>query len=78
MAVKHKNYLSIPTARRKATASKSLTQLREALGNPTLTEDQRSAVIERIERVNKWAAGTLPSHEHHVEISESVDVEENT
>jgi len=78
MAVNHKNYLSIPTVRRRATASKSLAQLRDSLGNPVLTEEQRANVLERINRINQWAAGTLPTNDHRVEIAEDVNVDDGS
>lgn len=76
MAHKHLTYLDIPAARRRATASKTIAQLKESLGNPILSEEQKSTLAERIDRVNKWASGTLPSTSHVVEVRESVEVHE--
>jgi hypothetical protein len=93
MAVRHKSYLDIPTVRRKTTASKNLAQLKNVLGDPTLTEEQRTALVGRIKRVNQWAAGSLALSEsqnkgqdkgqdkgrtkHRIEISEEVGVSED-
>lgn len=77
MAHKHLTYLDIPSKRRRETASKALGRLKETLGNPTLTGDQETAVRAKIERLNKWASGTLPPVEHVVEVAEEVAVEED-
>lgn len=76
MAAKHLDYLSIPQARRRATAAQTLLRLKESLGNPTLTQGQLTALTTKIEQVNKWAAGKLPATTHTIEISEDVEVGE--
>jgi hypothetical protein len=59
MAHKHLTYLDIPANHRRLTAGKNLTRLKESLGNPALTPEQRETILARIEHVTKWAAGTL-------------------
>lgn len=75
MAHKHLSYLDIPKSRRRVTAGKVISQLKDSLGNPALTDEQRTAVLSKIDQLNQWASGTLPVH-HVVEISEDVPVEE--
>ncbi len=77
MARKHLTYLDIPPVRRRATASKTIARLKESMGNPILTTDQQAAIASKIEHLNKWASGTLPTTEHAVEVSESVSVSED-
>ena len=75
MAHKHLSYLDIPAARRRATASKVVGRLKESLTNPALTEEQAVALREKIDHLNKWASGNVPTN-HVVEVVEEVVVEE--
>lgn len=75
MGHKRLTYLDIPAARRKNTGSQFLGRLRQSLGDPSLTEDQRTAVLNKITHLNEWIAGTLKV-DHVVEIVEEVPVVE--
>lgn len=77
MAHKHLTYLDIPANQRRMMAAKSLTRLKESLGNPVLTQEQQATILERIDRVTKWAAGNLPQNHHTVGVSEDVNVSED-
>ncbi len=57
-------------------AQKSITRLKESLGNPTLTQEQQEAILARMDHLSKWAAGTIPQTHHVVGVSETVDVSE--
>ena len=68
-------YLDIPESRRRETAGKALSRLKDALGNPALTVDQAAAVRGKITRLNQWAGGRL-GVSHEVGIEEEVVIEE--
>jgi hypothetical protein len=59
MGHKKLTYLDISPTRRRATASKALTNLKDALGNPALTSEQALAIRLKITRLNQWADGKL-------------------
>lgn len=76
MAHKHLTYLDIPMARRRATASEAAARLKKSLGDPSLSTEQVDAVKDRLDRINKWAAGNLPRTDHTVTLNETVTIEE--
>lgn len=76
MAQKHLDYLAIAPGRRRTTAGKLVEKLKESLSNPSLTEDQTSAITDRIQHVTKWAAGSVPTS-HIVDVSEEIPVSDD-
>jgi len=75
MGHKRLTYLDIPESRRRETAGKALSRLKDALGNPALTVDQAVAIRSKMSRLNQWAAGQLGANQS-VEIAEEVVVSE--
>jgi hypothetical protein len=57
----HLNYIGLTAEKRDEVAAKARTQIKAALSNPALTEEQRAVLQERLTRLNQWAAGSLPS-----------------
>ena len=89
MAHKRLTYLDVPAPRRKATASKALGKLKEALANPILTPEQEATLRARIDHLTQWTAGNLEVAEvpagkkakkakhHEVVVEESLNLEED-
>jgi hypothetical protein len=77
----HLNYLDLAPEKRSEAAEKARTQLRAALSNPALTEEQRTLLQERMVRLNQWVSGDLPSsatvrtpQSHTVGVDEAISV----
>jgi len=60
MAIKHLTYKAIPRARRRKQAARATAKMRERLQlDPTLTDEQRQAVHDKIVHIQKWVNGDL-------------------
>lgn len=59
MAISHYTYTDIPEAKRQQAVANAKKPLRDMLANPTLTDEQRKAVRERIASLDCWQKGQL-------------------
>jgi hypothetical protein len=59
MAVSHITYLNLTLKQRKAAATRVREQIRTALANPFLADNQRMTLQAQIERITHWERGTL-------------------
>ncbi len=59
MTIQSLTYQDLPAPKRRASANKALQRLREQLNNTALSPEQVSEYKAQMERVEKWAAGTL-------------------
>jgi len=59
MALHHGTYLELPPQRRFAAASSTEKYLREQLSDPTLSDERRSRILSRAQKLGQWIAGTL-------------------
>jgi hypothetical protein len=59
MTIQSLTYQDLPAAKRRVSANKTLQRLREQLSNSALSLEQVLAYKAQMERVEKWAAGTL-------------------
>lgn len=89
MAVKHLTYKSIPQKKREKAAARAAAELKGSL-NQSLSEEQRAKHLDRLDRIRKWASGTLQEEDtkkdpepktrgqnHRVSVSETLTVKED-
>lgn len=59
MSIQSLTYQDLPPSKRRASASKAIQKLREQLNTSALGPEQTADCKAQIERLEKWAAGTL-------------------
>lgn len=60
MAIKQYSYLDIPSAVRVRKAAEAQANIRKALSDPSISNDQKQNLQTRLMSISSWAAGTLP------------------
>lgn len=73
MGVRTMNYLSLSPELRAKSAQEAKLEIQRLLNNPTLTDEQRASLNDRLIMLDKWANGTL--HED-APVASSVDESE--
>jgi hypothetical protein len=58
--VRHYTYQDIPIGKRRLAANRVREQVRQALTNPFLAEDQKSILHYQLDRITQWEHGSLP------------------
>lgn len=76
MTIKQYTYLDIPRQLRAQRAGDAMRQLQETLASPFVTEEQREAVQRQRERLQQWAAGTLPEPPTRAPVPEAMEESE--
>lgn len=61
MGIKRLTYLDIPVADRAAQANRVRAQIKQVLGNPLASEEQRAASRKHSRLLAHWEQGTLPT-----------------
>ena len=60
MGIKHISYLDLSPDQRSRSALRAQQQIKERLGDPTLSADQVKTLRNRIDHLGRWAGGNLP------------------
>ncbi len=59
MTIQSLTYKDIPIQQRREAASRNLARLRERIGDPTISPEQRQQLTDQVDHLEGWVAGEI-------------------